>query len=162
MNKSGATTPVSLASLLPDRGGYAEHGRPLSEIAHFKQAKVISLKAMVHPPTRSILGTYQQSDLIITADRDPEKQVKLNECLVIKRGNSHRYIDLTLSSGGGVLPPVMMAEGVGVELKHAVDGSLIAVLEDSTAGLIAIVPFGSISHSFARFERAGNQSESPK
>lgn len=110
------------------------------------------LKVSARPPVKSLFGPYYVADLILTADRDPKKQVTFRNCFVIKRGSSH-VISLPLGGSSGAFEVGAAVTSKGVELMHAVDGSLIVAYEKAAAGVVLIVPLWSTSVSFARFER---------
>ena len=112
------------------------------------EAKIVSLKVV---PGKPDSHGNSQARLQITLQGDVRYHYEC-DCTCVS-GNVF-YVQ---SSGFGVIPYIVMGGSQSnVTLTKAVDGSLIAKIDGSSAGLIFIVPVWGSSHAWARFPRVGD------
>ncbi|RFC43139.1 MAG: hypothetical protein DUW69_002259 [Verrucomicrobia bacterium] len=132
-----AKPAILLTSLLPETAKI----RPT-------EAKVVSLKIV---PGKPDARGDSQARLQITLQGDVRYHY---ECDVFCVSGNVFYVQ---SSDFGVIPYIAMGGSQSnVTLTKAVDGSLIAKIDGSSAGLIFIVPVWGASHAWARFPRVGD------
>ncbi|MEI6107375.1 MAG: hypothetical protein WCR49_10225 [Opitutae bacterium] len=132
----GAPQRITLAAILPYRDMRLKYGQR----ENFEKAKAITLQ---------VLPKKSSGILEFTIEKDGRKLSGRTDCYF---GNGAlMYI---AESGGGSLLLAFAASQTNVWLTKAVDGSLIAKIENSSAGMILIVPFASSGSRWARFPPA--------
>lgn len=133
---SGAPQRITLAAIMPYRDMRLKFGQR----ENFEKAKAVTLQVFL----KKSRGTLE-----FAIEKDGRKLSGWTDCYF---GNgSLMYI---AESGGGSLLLAFAASQTNVWLTKAVDGSLIAKIEDSSAGMILIVPFASSGSRWARFPPA--------
>lgn len=140
----GGLEPITLLSIIPKPANANQV--PLATT--FPQGKVVTLQAVARKNQSAWKDPPGNSTLRVTVDSDPATQAKVDGfCTLsgVQYALHNSFIALPIGFGG---------DSAGVFLNKGTDGSLIAKIEYSGAGIILLVPVWSFSHVWARFPLA--------